>query len=153
MGPFYAKAQAKVNGGPWEEKGLERREAGSEVWREGEYRPFPLPSSLWMLIQGNLSPHSQPIQCPPTSPLQLQYHMAAPQVYLTNSSWELSSLFYCYLLSTYRTPGCCTGSHCETVKLLAARNQSCWEDFHYRNWPPLLIGEPADHCPLPKQWV
>ena len=119
-GPFYAKAQAKVKGGPWEEKGLERREAGSEVWREGEYPPFLLPSSLWMLIQGNLSPHSQPIQCSPTSPPQLQYHMAAPQVYLTNSSLGLSSLFYCYLLSTYRTPGCCTGSHCETVKLLAA---------------------------------
>lgn len=62
--------------------------------------PFPLPSSLWMLTQGSLSPHPLPSQRSPTSPPQLQNQVAASQVYLTNSSRGLSSLFYC-LLTTY----------------------------------------------------
>lgn len=78
-----------------------REERGRLRGVEGRRQPpFPLPSSLWMLTQGSLSPHPPPIQRPPTSPPQLQNQVAASQVYLTNSSRGFSSLFYC-LLATY----------------------------------------------------
>lgn len=65
------------------------------------------------------------------------------------------SLFIKHLLNAWVLKLAGTGSHHETVKLLAACNGHRWEDLHHGNLPTPRLSAPSASIPVspPKRWT